>query len=263
MFEIWTLLQKEYQGRVQSLCGQILRVSRHCGLFTGFEGNKKEYSISDNGRDSENKKTLYDLDNTLNYRDRTVGALLMYTGLRSCDIANLKMQVIHWKDDIITIYQQKTSVALTLPLRAVVGNPIFDYITKKRPQSKDSNLFVSESRPPRAISSTTVSTHIEGNIFNVAGVRMRKSGRRSSHIFRHLLAITLLENGIPQPVISSTSGHINPDSTETYLSADLTHLKECGINITNYPISEEVFNGKPASPCWEKTELLPRCWRVF
>jgi integrase len=188
------------------------------------------------------RKALNDLDNTLNYRDRAVGALLMYTGLRSCDIANLKMQDIHWKDDVITIYQQKTSVALTLPLRAVVGNPIFDYITKERPQSKDLNLFVSETRPHRAISPTAVSTHIAGNIFNAAGVRMGKTDRRGSHIFRHLLAITLLENGIPQPVISSTLGHTSPDSTETYLSADFTHLKECGINIANYPISEEVFN---------------------
>lgn len=188
------------------------------------------------------KKVLKDLDNTLNYRDRAVGVLLMYTGLRSCDIANLKMQDIHWKDDVITIYQQKTSVALTLPLRAVVGNPIFDYITKERPQSKTANLFVSETRPHRAISPTTVSTHIAGNIFNAAGVRMEKSDRRGSHIFRHLLAITLLENGIPQPVISSTLGHTSPDSMETYLSADFTHLKECGINIGNYPISEEVFN---------------------
>lgn len=188
------------------------------------------------------RKALKDLGNRLNYRDRAVGALLMYTGLRSCDIANLKMQDIHWKDDVITIYQQKTSVALTLPLRAVVGNPIFDYITRERPQSKASNLFVSETRPHRAISSTSVSIHITGNIFNAAGVRMGKSDRRGSHIFRHLPAITLLENGIPQPIISSTLGHTSPDSTEPYLSADFTHLKECGINIGNYPISEEVFN---------------------
>lgn len=188
------------------------------------------------------RKALKDLGNRLNYRDRAVGALLMYTGLRSCDIANLKMQDIHWKDDVITIYQQKTSVALTLPLRAVVGNPIFDYITRERPQSKASNLFVSETRPHRAISSTSVSIHITGNIFNAAGVRMGKSDCRGSHIFRHLLAITLLENGIPQPIISSTLGHTSPDSTEPYLSADFTHLKECGINIGNYPISEEVFN---------------------
>lgn len=190
----------------------------------------------------EIRKALNDLGNTLDYRDRAVGALLMYTGLRSCDIANLKIQDIHWKDDVITIYQRKTSVALTLPLRAVVGNPIFDYITKERPQGKAPNLFVSETRPHRAISSTTVSTHIAGNIFNAAGVRMEKSDRRGSHIFRHLLAITLLENGIPHPIISSTLGHTSPDSTETYLSADFTHLKECGIDIANYPISEEVFN---------------------
>jgi len=33
------------------------------------------------------KKALPDCNNSLNYRDRAAGTLLMYTGLKSCDVA--------------------------------------------------------------------------------------------------------------------------------------------------------------------------------
>ena len=72
---------------------------------------------------------------------------------------------------------------------------------------------------------------------------MGKGDRRGTHIFRHLLAITLLENEVPQPVISSTLGHTSPDSVEAYLSADFKHLQRCGLSIENFPVRKEVFNG--------------------
>ena len=188
------------------------------------------------------KDALPDYNNSLNYRDRAAGALLMYTGLRSCDIAKLRLEDIRWKEDIITIAQQKTSVNLTLPLRAVVGNALYDYITKERPRNAENTVFLSETRPHRSISPGVINTHITGKIFDAAGIRQNKGDRRGSHIFRHLLAITLLENDVPQPVITSTLGHTSPDSVETYLRADFTHLKQCGISIEKFPVRKEVFD---------------------
>jgi len=188
------------------------------------------------------KEALSDYGNNLNYRDRAAGVLLMYTGLRSCDISSLKLEDIRWKEDILTVGQQKTGVDLTLPLRAVVGNALYDYLTKERPQSADNTVFLSETRPHRAVSPGTINTHITRKIFDAAKIRLDKGDRRGSHIFRHLLAITLLENDVPQPVITSTLGHTSPDSTETYLSADFAHLKQCAISIGRYPVGKEVFD---------------------
>jgi integrase len=188
------------------------------------------------------KDALQNNNNSLNYRDRAVGALLMYTGLRSCDIAKLRLEDIRWKEDIITIAQQKTSINLTLPLRAVVGNSLYDYITKERSQNTENAVFLSETRPHRPIGTGVISTHIAGKIFNAAKIRQNKGDRRGSHIFRHLLAITLLENDVPQPVISSTLGHTSPDSIETYLRADFVHLKQCSISIEKFPVRKEVFD---------------------
>lgn len=199
-----------------------------------------QYLTTDESR--KIKDTLLDYSNKLNYRDRAAGTLLMYTGLRSCDIAKLRLDDIRWKEDIITIAQQKTSVNLTLPLRAVVGNALYDYVTKERPRNTEKTVFLSETRPHRSISPGTINTHIAGKIFNAAKIRQNKGDRRGSHIFRHLLAITLLENDVPQPVITNTLGHTSPDSTETYLRADFAHLKQCGISIEKFPVRKEVFD---------------------
>ena len=75
----------------------------------------------------------------------------------------------------------------------------------------------------------------------LAGIRQEQGDRKGTHIFRHHLATSLLENGIPRPVISRTLGHTAPDSLEPYLRADFVHLKECAVSIEEFPVSEGVF----------------------
>lgn len=64
-------------------------------------------------------------------RDKAIGLLAMYTGLRSCDIMGLRMDSIDWENDVIQISQQKTAVPWNLKLSPVVGNAIFDYIDRE------------------------------------------------------------------------------------------------------------------------------------
>lgn len=76
---------------------------------------------------------------------------------------------------------------------------------------------------------------------NKAGIRNSPDDRRGLHLFRHYVATSLLENGVEQPVISSTLGHQSPESLNSYLSADFVHLKECALSIDLFPIRKEVF----------------------
>ncbi|ANU46274.2 hypothetical protein ADH76_22045 [Enterocloster clostridioformis] len=76
-------------------------------------------------------------------------------------------------------------------------------------------------------------------------VREANGWRRKSKrldFLRHNLASSLLENGVPQPVITQTLGHTAPDSLEPYLRADFVHLKECALSIEAFPLAEEVFS---------------------
>ena len=186
------------------------------------------------------KDTLAD-ENPLTLRDKAIGMLALYTGLRGCDIVGLTLDSIDWGRDLIYITQQKTEFPLELPLTAVVGNAIYDYLTSEHPHTESRYLFVSQNKPYKRLKSGSIG-NVAVKIFKATGIRQLRGDRKGFHIFRHHLATALLENGVPQPVISRTLGHSSPNSLEPYLSADFVHLKECSINIERFPVPEEVFS---------------------
>ena len=174
-------------------------------------------------------------------RDRAIGILALYMGLRGCDIAGLTMDAIDWNKDILTIRQQKTGAPLTLPLTALVGNAIYDYIEKERPKTDCEYIFISQNRPFGRIQGGGTTCRISAKIMGIAGIRQEIGDRKGFHLFRHYLVTQLLGNGIPRPVISSVVGHTSPVSLDTYLRADFPHLKECSISIERFPVDREVF----------------------
>ena len=186
------------------------------------------------------KAALSTEESPLTIRDKAVGLLALYTGLRCCDIAEMTMDSIDWSKDIIRIKQQKTDIPLELPLTAVVGNAIFDYITMERPKTGLDEIFLSQSRPYGALKSKSLS-NVADKIMKVADIRQEKGNRRGFHIFRHHLATALLGNGIPQPVISRVLGHMSTSSLDAYLSADFPHLKECSLSVEGFPLRKEVI----------------------
>ena len=177
----------------------------------------------------------------LTLRNRAIAALACYTGLRGCDIAALKLTDIDWDSDLLNITQRKTGVPIKLSLSALVGNAIYDYITQERPNIKSPYLFLTENKQVRPLDSRSM-WYVSERIMRESGIRLDKGDRKGLHIFRHRLASSLLENNIPQPVISSILGHSNPRSTSVYLSTDFRHLKECALSIERFPIGEEVFH---------------------
>jgi integrase len=186
------------------------------------------------------KGVLADDENPLTLRDKAIGILALYTGLRGCDILGLTLDAIDWDRDLIYIRQQKTKIFLELPLTAVVGNVIYDYLTSERPFVESRYIFVSQYKPYDKLKSRSIG-NVAVRIMKAACIRQLKGDRKGFHIFRHHLATALLENGVPQPVISRTLGHTSPDSLEPYLSADFLHLKECSISIECFPVPGEVF----------------------
>jgi len=184
--------------------------------------------------------TMDDMSNSLTLRDRAIGKLAYYTGLRSCDIVAMELASIDWECDLIRLKQQKTEEPLELPLTATVGNAIYDYLTGERPSVDCPILFLTQKGPYRGMESSNI-WRVAARIMEEAGIRQSKGDRKGFHIFRHHLATTLLGNGVPQAVISGALGHTVPESVETYLSADLVHLKECALSIARFPVSEGVF----------------------
>jgi integrase len=187
------------------------------------------------------KEALANGEKLLTLCDKAIGMLALYTGLRGCDIEGMTFDSIEWDRDLICIRQQKTEFPLELPLTAVVGNAIYDYLTSERPHTESRHIFVSQNKPYDRLKNRSIG-NVAVRIMKAAGTRQSKGDRKGFHIFRHHLATALLGNGVPQPVISRTLGHTSPDSLEAYLSADFPHLKECSINIERFPVQKEVFS---------------------
>jgi integrase len=186
------------------------------------------------------KGALADSENLLTLRDKATAVLALFTGMRVCDIVGLTLYSIDWNKDLIYIRQQKTDHPLELPLTAVVGNAIYDYLRSERPHSESKYIFVSQLKPYDRLNSRSLGRGA-ARLMKAAGIRQSKGDRKGFHIFRHHFATTLLGNGVPRPVISKTLGHTSPNSLEPYLSADFPHLKECAFSIERFPVPKEVF----------------------
>jgi site-specific recombinase XerD len=178
-------------------------------------------------------------DSTLTLRDRAIGILAYYTGLRGSDIAALNLDSIDIENDKIQITQQKTEEPLEIPLKAIVGNAIYDYVTIERPKSHSPAVFL--TRHHRRLLDKSM-WNISNRIMKAAGIRQGKNQRKGLHLFRHHLATTLLGKGIPQPVISGTLGQVDPVSVEAYLSSDFVNLKSCAVSVDKFPIAEGVLS---------------------
>jgi len=189
---------------------------------------------------SKIRAVLDDHENGLWYKDRAIGMLLLYTGIRGGDIANLLLTAIDWKDDKIHFVQQKTQRPHELPLTAIVGNAIYDYCLYERPRVDNPRLFLSCDAPHGALTSDGIGVAVM-RIMEKADIRQSSGARKGTHIFRHRVATALLGNGVPRPVISSTLGQDAPFSLDPYLYADMVHLKDNALDVEPYAVLEGVF----------------------
>jgi len=176
-------------------------------------------------------------DGSCSQRDRAIILLALRTGLRSIDVINLKLSDIHWRNDTISIVQQKTGEPLVLPLVPEVGNAIAAYIMQERPESDLPYVFLRSQAPYKQL--TSHCWRISAEAMKSARVRQEKGTQKGLRVFRYSLATTLLSEGVPVPVISSILGHSNKESTNIYLSADEGHLKECALGLSGIEITRE------------------------
>lgn len=176
-------------------------------------------------------------DVSCSQRDRAIILLALRTGLRSIDIINLKLSDIDWRNDTISIVQQKTGEPLVLPLVPEVGNIIATYIMQERPESDLPYVFLRSQAPYKQL--TSHCWRISANAMKSAYVRQEKGTQKGLRVFRYSLATTLLAEGVPVPIIASILGHSNKESTNIYLSADEVHLKECALGLSGIEVTRE------------------------
>ncbi|EBP4342177.1 tyrosine-type recombinase/integrase [Salmonella enterica] len=162
-------------------------------------------------------------------RDYAIMLLATQTGLRACDVVNLKREDIDWRGKQIRITQQKTKKPLSLPLSTESGNAIAEYLLTARPESNLPYIFLCHSGALRPLNNRTASSIVTKYLCR-AGI-VSTIPRRGFHSFRRSFGTRLLQNEIPLELLQQLLGHSKIDSTKPYLSVDEQGLKTCALGL--------------------------------
>jgi len=86
------------------------------------------------------RDALFCEDSPISLRDRAIGMLLYFTGMRSSDVSSLCFSDIDWENDEIRMTQKKRERTFTAAY-SPCGNAIYDYISMERPESRHCQVF--------------------------------------------------------------------------------------------------------------------------
>lgn len=172
-----------------------------------------------------------DLETAFGKRDYAMMLLAVQTGLRACDVVNLKREDIDWRSGEIRIVQKKTGKPLSLPLEPESGNAIADYLLNARPESDLPYIFLCHTGILRPINNRSASAIVTKYL------RRTKIAsdipRRGFHSFRRAFGTRLLQNEIPLELLRQLLGHSKIDSAKPYLSVDEQGLKTCALGLVS------------------------------
>jgi site-specific recombinase XerD len=148
-------------------------------------------------------------------RDRAVVLLLARLGLRSGDVAGLRMRDIDWPRGRLQVAGKGRRQAW-MPLSQEVGDALLQYLESFRPRVNDDHVFITVQAPRRAISSQNCK-HIADRAVRRAGVT---APVRGAHILRHSAATSMLAQGLPLEAIGAVLRHRSTRTTEHYAKVD-------------------------------------------
>lgn len=219
-------------------CGQSELIKLQACLPKIKKGRKNYAVLGDSDVEAIKQKLT---DNNVSIRDKAVISSALYTGMRGTDIARLSFGNIDWENDLITFVQSKTGQPVVLPLLASTGNPLIDYLLTSRPEENTlSNIFLNRNSPSTPMGGDTVGDIVR-RFFAKCGINP-PVGQNGIRLFRRYLATKALRNGDVPAVISSILGHTCRESLNSYIDADVEHLRECGLDISMFPVGKEAFD---------------------
>ena len=168
--------------------------------------------------------------NVISYKEKAIFLLGFTLGIRACDTVNLKLKDINWEKDTISFIQQKTGNAVNLPLSPVLGNALFNYITKERNHSSYDNVFLSIYPPFKPLRDHSSCSYIVKKVIDLSGIEM---GERfcGIHFLRHNVASNLINKNMPIETVAAVLGHASPDTTNIYITVNEDKLRECTLSL--------------------------------
>ena len=158
-------------------------------------------------------------------RDFAIFLLMATYGLRSCEVASLRLEDIHWRNGLFRVPRTKVGDSLALPLTDEVGNALADYLRDGRPKLPLRQVFLRVRTPLGILGPTAVSEAFKGWVER-SGLPIPLQG---PHCLRHSIAVHLLRQGTSLKTIGDLLGHRSPESTCVYLRLDVNDLRDVGL----------------------------------
>jgi site-specific recombinase XerD len=157
-------------------------------------------------------------------RDRAILMLLAIYGMRSGEVASLRLDQLDWQQRKIRLFRLKRRQPQTYPLIPSVAEALARYIDTVRPRTSHQQVFIGLNAPQRPL------TH--GAIYRAVSKRFRaldiQVPHRGPHALRHACAARLVANGLTLKEIGDHLGHRSTSATRIYAKVDLAGLREVG-----------------------------------
>jgi integrase/recombinase XerD len=158
-------------------------------------------------------------------RDYAILLLLARLGLRSGEVASLKLDDIDWEAGQLTV-RGKRGRRNELPLPANVGKAIAAYLKRGRPHSLSRCVFLRAKAPVRGFQGAGAIGSIVRHSLQRSGINAPTSG---AHQFRHGLATEMLRHGASLGEIGDLLGHRHPQTTTIYTKVDIRALRRLAL----------------------------------
>lgn len=165
-----------------------------------------------------------DSDAPRDVRDRAILMLLAIYGLRSGEVAALRLDQIDWAGRQLFITRLKRRQAQVYPLQASVADALARYVDIVRPQVSYPEVFIRLRAPYRPITAQGIYHAVRPRL-QALGIAVAHLG---PHALRHACAAKLLAEGLTLKEIGDHLGHRSTSATMTYTKVDLTALREVG-----------------------------------
>jgi len=171
-------------------------------------------------------------------RDYAMVLLAVSTGLRCCDIVALRLEEIDWRRDEIRLVQAKTSRPLVLPLSALAGNAVAEWILHGRPDCEAPEVFVRLIVPFVKLGNSTGSTLMRRRLTR-AGIEHVAHDGKSFHALRRTAGTRLIESGAGLPLAAQILGHARINSSRRYVALACEQLRQCCLPLRELACTKE------------------------
>jgi site-specific recombinase XerD len=155
-------------------------------------------------------------------RDRAIILMLVRLGLRSGDVARLRLSDINWNSGTLQVIG-KGRYQVRLPLPQDVGDALLRYLECRPTNIDTDHVFVRSNAPCRPFASGDGVSSVVKHALKRANIDAPAKG---AHLLRHTAATEMLRNGVPLDQAGLVLLHRSIDMTAYYAKADVALLKQ-------------------------------------